>query len=113
MSLTILKTCWSFLLRRATRLFEVRIFLIMFDDVGSAEFRKVHVLGNYFGLSPTIINNYLGSGRLINGDCILSMKTIAQEITENIHDDWSAKGLLIASNLSVKYVVLYKIGVAN
>lgn len=62
--------------------------------------------------SQAIINEYLGISRLIV-DYIPSMKTISQEITENIHYDWPAKDLLNESNLNVKYVILYKIGVAN
>lgn len=50
---------------------------------------------------------------IITTDCVPSLKTIAQEITGNIHDDCQSKGLLIAWNLTVKYIILYKIGVAN
>lgn len=41
------------------------------------------------------------------------MKTIAQEITGNVHGNWPTKGLFTLSSLSVKYVILYKIGIAN
>lgn len=34
-------------------------------------------------------------------------------VNRSIHDDWSSKGLLIASNLNVKYVILFKIGIPN
>ena len=30
-----------------------------------------------------------------------------------MHDDWQSKVLLVASNLSVKYAIIYKIGVEN
>lgn len=41
------------------------------------------------------------------------MKTIAQEISRNVHDNWPTKGLFTLSSPSVKYVILYKIGIAN
>lgn len=52
-----------------------------FNDASSANLIKVHVCGHYYGFSRTIINEYLGRGRLINTDWLPSMKTIVHEIT--------------------------------
>lgn len=84
-----------------------------FNNGDISEFSKVYLHGPYFEFSLAIINEYLGRGRLITYDHISSMKTISQESTENVHDNWSAKGLFSASSMSVKYVILNKIGVSN
>lgn len=84
-----------------------------FNDYGSNEYMKVHVQDHCFWFSSAIINDYLGRGRLITVDRVSSLKTIVKEITGNVHDDWPSKGLLVALNLSVKYTILYKIGVAK
>lgn len=59
-----------------------------FNDASNAEFRKVHVHGRSFGFSPTTINEHMGIGGLIFVDLVSSMKTIAQEITGNIYDEF-------------------------
>lgn len=41
------------------------------------------------------------------------MKTITLEINANVYEDWPSKCLLVAANLSVKYVILYKIREGN
>lgn len=38
---------------------------------------------------------------------------ITQEITDNVHEKWNLKGLLVASNLNLKHAILYEIGMAN
>lgn len=58
-----------------------------FNDAGRSDYRKVHVRGHCFGFSSAIVNNYLRRERLITDDRVPSLKTIAQEITRNIHDD--------------------------
>lgn len=39
--------------------------------------------------------------------------TIAKEIMGNVHDDCPFKGVLVPSNISMKYIIMYKIGVRN
>lgn len=73
---------------------------------------NVHVRGHCFAFSPTIINEYLCCGRLINADNFSHSKNTCQEIIGNFHEEWPLKGLLVVSNLSVKYDIMYKIGVA-
>lgn len=58
-----------------------------FNDVGSNEYRNVHVHGHCFGFSLATINEYLGRGKIIIADRIPPLKIIAQEITRNIHDN--------------------------
>lgn len=84
-----------------------------FNEAKSKKFRKVHVRGNYFGFSPTIINKYLGRGKLITADRIPPLKCITQEITRNVHKDYPCKGLLHTTSLSVKYVILNKMRVSS
>lgn len=48
------------------------------NDAESHEYRKFHVCGNCFGFSSTIINEYMGRGKLITPDRVSSMKIIAQ-----------------------------------
>lgn len=73
----------------------------------------MHVRGHYFSLSPGIINDYLCGERLITTDRVLSLKSIVKEITRNVHDDCPSKDPLVASNLSVKYEIMFNIGVIN
>lgn len=60
-------------------------------------------------LSPAIINDFLGRGRVINVGFLLSLKTIFREITGNVHEEWTSKDILVVANLSVKFFILYKI----
>lgn len=44
-----------------------------FNDARSGAYKKVHVRGNYFSFSPTIINDYLRRGVLIITDYVPSL----------------------------------------
>lgn len=46
-------------------------------------------------------------------DRVPPLKIKTQEITGNVNEEWSIKGLLSVVSLSVKYVIINKIGVAN
>lgn len=48
-----------------------------FDNDVRNEYIKFHVLGNYIVFCPTIINDYLGNGKIINVDRITLLKIIA------------------------------------
>ncbi|XP_050908528.1 uncharacterized protein LOC127122192 [Lathyrus oleraceus] len=69
------------------------------DDGKSKEFRKVYVRGKCVNFSPSVINKYLG--RPDEAQPELEVRK------------WPLKGKLVASKLSVKYVMLHKIGAAN
>lgn len=74
---------------------------------------KVHVIEHWFAFSYAITNDYLRCGRLITVYRIPSLKTISRDITWNMHEGWSSKGILVASNMSVNYTIMYKIGVVS
>lgn len=57
-----------------------------FYNAESKEYMKVHVIV-FFMLSPAIINDFLGRGRVINVGFLLSLKTIFREITDNVHEE--------------------------
>lgn len=70
-----------------------------FNNVGSGEYKKVHIRGHYFSFFPTIIHDYLSRGILVTTDYVPSLKTIAKEVTRNVHDDWPSKDLLVVQTL--------------
>lgn len=77
------------------------------DQPDSSEFNKVYVRGHAFVFSPTVINDYLGHGRIITTDRLPSMNTVAKEITGDENKSWPQKGSLSSSDLTAKYSVLY------
>lgn len=84
-----------------------------FNKNGSEDYRKVHVHGYCIGLSPVIINDYLCRRKLVTTSKVCNMNTISQEITRGNYEDWPRRGLLLTTNLSVKYATLNRIRVAN
>ncbi|XP_050919301.1 uncharacterized protein LOC127136826 [Lathyrus oleraceus] len=68
-------------------------------DGKSKEFKKVYVRGKCVKFSPSVINKYLG--RPDEAQPELEVRK------------WPLKGKLVASKLSVRYAMLYKIGAAN
>lgn len=86
---------------------------IKFNKAGSKYYMKVHVRGCCIGFSPSVINEYLEQGKLIIVDKVPSLKNVSQEITEGTYKDWHRKGMLPNASLSVKFVILNRIGVAN
>ncbi|KAK2368847.1 hypothetical protein QL285_082014 [Trifolium repens] len=80
---------------------------------GSEEFRKVRVRGKDVKFSPTTINEYLGRNPTIEGDEAELVKEVTKEITGGQVSEWPKKGLLSTGCLSVKYVILNRIGAAN
>lgn len=84
-----------------------------FNKGGSKDYRKVHVHGYCIGLSPVIINDYFGHSKLVTIDKVRNMNTISREITRGNYEDWPRRGLLLTTNLSVKYATLNRIRVAN
>ena len=63
----------------------VREFIVnlssSFDVPDDAEFRKVYVRGHCFEISPAIINDFLGRGKIISADRVPSLDIIAKKIT--------------------------------
>ena len=84
-----------------------------FDVPDDAEFKKVFVRGHCFEISPGVINEFLGRGKIITADRVPSLDIIAQEITGDETKVWPSKGTLPSSDLTAKYFILYRIGIAN
>ncbi|XP_050876888.1 uncharacterized protein LOC127080618 [Lathyrus oleraceus] len=83
------------------------------DNKRSKEFRKVYVRGRCVYFSPKIISRFLGRNEEEQAEVEVSENVICREITAKQVKEWPSKGKLSASDLSVKYDVLHKIGVAN
>lgn len=63
--------------------------------------------------SLEIINGYLGRRKIGESDEVPSIDKVSKEITVRKFKQWQKKGLISSRNLSVKYVVLNRIGAAN
>ncbi|XP_050918943.1 uncharacterized protein LOC127136430 [Lathyrus oleraceus] len=83
------------------------------DNKRSKEFRKVYVRGRCVDFSPEVINRFLGRNEEEQAEIEVSENVICREITTKKMKEWPRKGKLSASALSVKYVVLHRIGSAN
>ncbi|KAK2382689.1 hypothetical protein QL285_070206 [Trifolium repens] len=82
-------------------------------EEGSDDYHKVHMRGRTIDFSPTVINKFLERSTETEGNKILSMDKIAEEITSGQAMQWPKKGLLPISKLTVKYAILNRIGTAN
>ncbi|XP_050901687.1 uncharacterized protein LOC127108275 [Lathyrus oleraceus] len=83
------------------------------DNKRRKEFRKVYVRGRCVDFFPEIINRFLGRNEEEQAEIEVSYNVICKEITAKQVKEWPRKGKLSASALSVKYVVLHRIGAAN
>ncbi|XP_050920169.1 uncharacterized protein LOC127137791 [Lathyrus oleraceus] len=83
------------------------------DNKRSKEFRKVYVRGRCVDFSPEIINRFLGRNGEEQVKIEVSNNVICREITAKQVKEWPRKGRLSSSALSVKYVVLHRIGAIN
>ncbi|XP_050908966.1 uncharacterized protein LOC127122714 [Lathyrus oleraceus] len=81
-------------------------------DGTSKEFRKVYVRGKCVTFSPSVINQYLGRADEEQPELEVTDNTICQVITAKQVRKWPLKGKLVASQLSVKYAMLHKVGSA-
>lgn len=83
------------------------------DNKRSKEFRKVYVRGRCMDFSPEIINRFFIKNEEEQTEIEVSNNFICREITTKQVKEWLRKGKLYASALSVKYVILHRIGAAN
>ncbi|XP_050909012.1 uncharacterized protein LOC127122768 [Lathyrus oleraceus] len=83
------------------------------DNKRSKEFRKVYVRGRCVDFSPETINRFFDINEEEQVEVEVSDNVIYKVITAKQVKEWLRKGKLSASALSVKYVVLHRIGVAN
>ncbi|TYK03217.1 uncharacterized protein E5676_scaffold298G00290 [Cucumis melo var. makuwa] len=108
---------WKFVVQRrlADELIkEFRVYLPNeFNDLSSSDHQMVHIRGFKFVISPAVINGFLGN--IVDLDCSLSTPSIeilASILSGGIRSSWPVNGIP-AIALSVKYVILHKIGIAN
>ncbi|GAA0172005.1 hypothetical protein LIER_25915 [Lithospermum erythrorhizon] len=83
------------------------------DDPVSPNFQKVTFCNFTFDFSPSIINRYFGRENGEETGYNLQLSEIVKVLTGGVVDTWSDKGQIASSKMSVKYVILHKIGVAN
>lgn len=83
------------------------------ENKRSKEFRKVYVKGRCVDFSLELINSFFGRNEEEQAEIEVSNNVICKEITTKQVKEYPRKEKLSASALSVKYIVLYRIGDAN
>ena len=79
----------------------------------SKEYIKVFVRGRCVEISREVIKKFLGSSEEACTEFKVADDQICKDITSQQVKEWPVKGKLPSSKLSVKYVLLHKIGAAN
>ncbi|XP_050885341.1 uncharacterized protein LOC127090059 [Lathyrus oleraceus] len=82
-------------------------------DKNNKEFCKVYVRGKCITFSPNVINNFLGRKIEGVGELEVTDNQVCREIAARQVKVWPVKKHLPAGKLTVKYVILHKIGAAN
>ncbi|XP_050890425.1 uncharacterized protein LOC127095837 [Lathyrus oleraceus] len=82
-------------------------------DKNRKEFCKVFMRGKCITFSPTVINDFLGKDNKAAGELEVTDNQVCREITARQVNVWLVKKHLSAGKLTVKYVILHKIGAAN
>ena len=84
-----------------------------FNDPSSSNFQLVHIRGSQFRISSAIINSLLGNN--VSSNCAPSLPS-NDELTSILSGStlsvWSVNRIPVVS-LSIKYVILHKIGIVN
>lgn len=80
---------------------------------GIQEYMNIYVRGKCVNFSPSIINNHLGKIKSLGSDKASSIDKVVKEITGGKVKQWLNKDLLSNGRLSVKYVIINRIGVSN
>lgn len=83
------------------------------DNKKSKEYRKVYARGRCLEFSPEVTNMFMGRSDDEQAEVEVIDNTIYKEITAKKVSQWPRKGKLSVSKLSVKYIVLHRIGAAN
>ena len=84
-----------------------------FNDPSSPDYQTVHIRGLKFKISLAVINEFLGNN--IEPDCSPSNpsnEVLVFVLSGGTLSSWPVNGIS-AVTLSVKYVILHKIGIAN
>ncbi|KAA0050544.1 uncharacterized protein E6C27_scaffold175G001950 [Cucumis melo var. makuwa] len=108
---------WKFVMQRRIVDELIRKFIVNlpddFNDPSSADYQTVHIRGFKFVISPAVINEFLRN--TVDIDCSSSCPTtevLANVLSEGTLSTWHVNGISAVA-LSVKYTILYKIGIAN
>ncbi|KAK2437436.1 hypothetical protein QL285_022331 [Trifolium repens] len=83
------------------------------DNPLSKEHHKVYVRGKCVHFSPAIINKFLGNKEDGYAELEVTNNQVCKTITANQVKVWPMKGKVPSVMLSVKYVILNRIGTAN
>lgn len=84
------------------------------NEPDTPNFRKVHVLGKCFNISPAILNSFMKLSLLAGFVVTLpSPEELALKLSGETIKVWPTDGQFPAIKLSVKYVILHKIGITN
>uniref|UniRef100_A0A9I9EDZ5 Putative plant transposon protein domain-containing protein n=1 Tax=Cucumis melo TaxID=3656 RepID=A0A9I9EDZ5_CUCME len=84
-----------------------------FNNPSSPDYQTVHIRGFKIVISPVVINGFLGS--TVDIECSPSCpptEVLATVLSGGTLSTWPVNGIPAAA-LSIKYVVLHKIGIAN
>ncbi|XP_050938603.1 uncharacterized protein LOC127148562 [Cucumis melo] len=108
---------WKFVVQRRLADELIREFIVNlpdeFNDPSSLDYQTVHMKGFKFVISPTVINSFLGN--VVALDCSPSSpstEVLASILSGGTLSSWPVNGIPAVA-LSVKYAILYKIGIAN
>ena len=82
-------------------------------DHKSKEYRKVFVRGKCVEFSPSIINRFLVRSEDVYCELEVTNNLVCRAITANQVSEWPMKNKLPVRKLSVKYVILHRIGASN
>lgn len=83
------------------------------DSKMSKEYNKVYVRGKCVEFSPEVINRFMGRSKEEQVEVEVTDNSICMDITAKQVKQWPRKGKLSPNRLSVKYVLLHRIGAAN
>ncbi|KAA0065488.1 putative gag-pol polyprotein [Cucumis melo var. makuwa] len=85
-----------------------------FNDLSTEEFYKVHIRGVCYNVSPELLNQFLDITLPTNYAILYSTpECLAEELTEGTVPVWPVDGQLPIASLTVKYAILYQIGISN
>lgn len=82
-------------------------------DPQSPDYLKVYIRGRCFEFSPRAINEFIGRVAHVHVGPLPTRLELVKEITCGDPNGWPVKDLLPDVDMSIKYVILYKIGVKN
>ncbi|TYJ96982.1 flocculation protein FLO11-like [Cucumis melo var. makuwa] len=85
-----------------------------FNDPSADEYQKVHIRGVCFNVSSELLNSYLGITLL--ADYAVSYPTLErlpEDLTSGTVPVWPVDGQLPVAFLTIKYSILYRIGISN